>query len=78
MERDVLPPKKGNMAMTRKRVFGAVTATGGLLYYTWHLTQGGLPPHALWAFVGGVAFLVGLWFLLSPADNRETRVSKKD
>ena len=64
--------------MSPKRLLGALTATCGLLYFAWHLMQGGAPPHALWAFIGASAVLVGIWLALSPTDKPEVRLAKKE
>lgn len=61
-----------------KRLLGAITATCGLLYFLWHLLQGGVPPHALWVVIGAIAVLVGIWLVLSPTDRRDIRLSGKE
>lgn len=50
------------MAVTR--VIGIVIALVSLAMYVWHLAKQGGEPHAIWALVGGIFFILGLWLAL--------------
>ena len=56
--------------MTPKRLFGALTATCGVMYYAWHIVQGGMTPHVVRANIGAIGVLAGVWLSFSPAERR--------
>lgn len=50
--------------MVITRVIGTVIALTSLASYVWHLAKQGSQPHAIWAIVGGILFIFGLWLAL--------------